>query len=134
VEHAVLHLLYSRFWHKVLFDLGHVSTIEPFKRLVNQGMILGEAEFWTATEPRRRVDEEDVEKSSGGGLQLKSDSSVKVTSESFKMSKSRGNVINPDDVVRDYGADTFRLYEMYLGPLEAQKPWNPRDIVGMSDF
>jgi leucyl-tRNA synthetase len=96
VEHAVLHLLYARFWHKVLFDLGHVSTAEPFMRLVNQGLILGE--------------------------------------DSQKMSKSRGNVVNPDDIVRDYGADAFRLYEMYLGPLEAQKPWNTKDIVGMSRF
>jgi len=95
-EHAVLHLLYARFWHKVLFDLGHVSTPEPFMRLVNQGTILGE--------------------------------------DSQKMSKSRGNVVNPDDIVRDYGADTFRLYEMYMGPLEASKPWNTRDIVGMSRF
>ena len=96
VEHAVLHLLYARFWHKVLFDLGHVSTAEPFTRLVNQGLILGE--------------------------------------DSQKMSKSRGNVVNPDTIVGDYGADTFRLYEMYMGPLEAQKPWNTRDIVGMSRF
>jgi leucyl-tRNA synthetase len=95
-EHAVLHLLYSRFWHKVLFDLGHVSTLEPFMRLVNQGTILGE--------------------------------------DGQKMSKARGNVVNPDTIVRDYGADCFRLYEMYMGPLEAQKPWNTRDIVGMSRF
>jgi leucyl-tRNA synthetase len=95
-EHAVLHLLYARFWHKVLYDLGHVSTPEPFSRLVNQGIILGE--------------------------------------DGQKMSKARGNVVNPDDIVRDYGADTFRLYEMYMGPLEAPKPWNTRDIVGMSRF
>ncbi|MGH7213323.1 MAG: leucine--tRNA ligase [Tepidisphaeraceae bacterium] len=132
VEHAVLHLLYSRFWHKVLFDLGHVSTPEPFKRLVNQGLILGE-EYHTVEESPRKVDEDEIEKR-GDGYVLKSDPSVKVRAESFKMSKSRGNVVNPDDIVRDYGADTFRLYEMYMGPLEAQKPWNTRDIVGMSRF
>ncbi|HEX3148318.1 MAG TPA: leucine--tRNA ligase [Gemmataceae bacterium] len=95
-EHAVLHLLYSRFWHKVLFDRGHVPSPEPFQRLVNQGMILGE--------------------------------------NNEKMSKSRGNVINPDDVVRDYGADSLRLYEMFMGPLEAMKPWNMRGVEGVSRF
>jgi leucyl-tRNA synthetase len=133
VEHAVLHLLYSRFWHKVLYDLGHVSTPEPFGRLVNQGLILGETEFWTDEKEPRRVSEEEVEKQPGG-YRLKADPKVSVKAESFKMSKSRGNVVNPDEIVRDYGADTFRLYEMYLGPLEAQKPWNTRDIVGMSRF
>ena len=133
VEHAVLHLLYSRFWHKVLFDLGHVSTPEPFQRLVNQGLILGETEFWTETSESRRVTEDQIEKHAGG-YRLKSDPAVSVRAESFKMSKSRGNVVNPDDIVREFGADTFRLYEMYLGPLEAQKPWNTRDIVGMSRF
>jgi leucyl-tRNA synthetase len=95
-EHAVLHLLYSRFWHKVLFDLGHVSTPEPFMRLVNQGMILGE--------------------------------------DNRKMSKSWGNVINPDDVVREYGADTLRLYEMFMGPLEATKPWSTEGVQGVYRF
>ena len=133
VEHAVLHLLYARFWHKVLFDLGHVSTPEPFKKLVNQGLILGETEYWTSDEPPKQIDADDVEKSAGGYRQ-KSNPSVVLKPESHKMSKSRGNVVNPDDIVRDYGADTFRLYEMYLGPLESQKPWNTRDIVGMSRF
>jgi len=169
VEHAVLHLLYARFWHKVLFDLGHVSTPEPFGRLVNQGLILGEMEFHafhkpdgnsiSATElenlteevtsegPRmvgvkkaggekvvgKRIDEELVEKR-GERYVLKSEPSIAVDARSFKMSKSRGNVVNPDQIVAEYGADTFRLYEMYLGPLEAQKPWNTRDIVGMSRF
>jgi len=91
-----LHLLYSRFWHKVLFDLGHVSTPEPFMRLVNQGMILGE--------------------------------------DNQKMSKSRGNVINPDDVVREYGADSFRMYEMFMGPLEATKPWSTEGLQGVYRF
>ena len=77
VEHAVLHLLYARFWHKVLFDLGHVSTAEPFRRLVNQGLILGETEYWTATEPKRQVTEEEVEKAAAGGYRLKADSAVK---------------------------------------------------------
>ena len=95
-EHAVLHLLYSRFWHKVLFDLGYVSTTEPFTRLVNQGMILGE--------------------------------------DNRKMSKSWGNVINPDDVVKESGADTLRLYEMFMGPLEATKPWNMQGVEGIYRF
>jgi leucyl-tRNA synthetase len=169
VEHAVLHLLYARFWHKVLFDLGHVSTPEPFGRLVNQGIILGEMEFHVFADSTgknvsvadvkeideeatsdgtravarhrktgealigQRIDEDQVTKS-GEGYALKSDPSIRVDARSFKMSKSRGNVINPDVIVRDYGADTFRLYEMYLGPLEQQKPWNTRDIVGMSRF
>lgn len=169
VEHAVLHLLYSRFWHKVLFDLGHVTTPEPFARLVNQGLILGEMEYHTfrsasgeavsASELRdideeagasgpeifgfskqtgykcmgTRVTEEQVEKR-GNHYVLKSNPSIAVDARSFKMSKSRGNVVNPDKIVAEYGADTFRLYEMYLGPLEAQKPWNTRDIVGMSRF
>jgi leucyl-tRNA synthetase len=95
-EHAVLHLLYSRFWHKVLYDLGLVNTVEPFQRLINQGMILGE--------------------------------------DGQKMSKSRGNVINPDDIIKEYGADTLRLYEMFMGPLEVSKPWNMAGLVGVSRF
>jgi leucyl-tRNA synthetase len=96
IEHAVLHLLYSRFWHKVLFDLGHVSTPEPFFKLVNQGLILGE--------------------------------------DGQKMSKSRGNVVNPDDILREYGADAFRLYEMFMGPLEMVKPWNTKGVEGVYRF
>jgi leucyl-tRNA synthetase len=169
VEHAVLHLLYARFWHKVLYDLGHVSTPEPFMRLVNQGLILGEMEYHafetsdavmvSAADLRdideeaseagvklvaahkatgakltgRRLGEEEVEKR-GSEVVLKSDPAVRVDARSFKMSKSRGNVVNPDRIVEDYGADVFRLYEMYMGPLEAQKPWNTRDIIGMSRF
>lgn len=101
-EHAVLHLLYARFWHKVLFDQGHVSTCEPFQKLVNQGMILGEA---------------DPE-----------------TGKAEKMSKSRGNVINPDDVVDQYGADALRLYEMFMGPLEQVKPWSMKGVEGVYRF
>jgi leucyl-tRNA synthetase len=169
VEHAVLHLLYARFWHKVLFDLGYVSTPEPFQRLVNQGIILGETEYHlfedSAGEPVSAVDVEDIAEEAapegphligqrcgsgermvatrvdeadvikrGDRYVLKSNDKIAVEARSFKMSKSRGNVVNPDDIVREYGADTFRLYEMYMGPLEAQKPWNTRDIVGMSRF
>ncbi len=95
-EHAVLHLLYARFWHKVLYDLGYVSTKEPFKKLVNQGMILGE--------------------------------------DHQKMSKSLGNVINPDEIIEQYGADTLRLYEMFMGPLEKSKPWNNQGLDGIYRF
>ncbi len=95
-EHAVLHLLYSRFWHKLLYDLGYVSTKEPFKKLINQGMILGE--------------------------------------DGQKMSKSRGNVVNPDKVIADYGADSMRLYEMFMGPLEAMKPWSMQGVEGVHRF
>ena len=95
-EHAVLHLLYARFWHKVLFDLGHVSTPEPFYKLVNQGIILGE--------------------------------------DNQKMSKSRGNVINPDVVINEFGADAFRLYEMFMGPLEMMKPWSTNGVEGVYRF
>ncbi len=95
-EHAVLHLLYARFWHKVLYDLGHVSTPEPFQKLVNQGLIMGE--------------------------------------DGQKMSKSRGNVVNPDDVVELYGADSLRLYEMFMGPLEQVKPWSMKGVEGVFRF
>jgi len=95
-EHAVLHLLYARFWHKILFDLGQVSTAEPFFKLVNQGLILGE--------------------------------------DGQKMSKSRGNVVNPDDVLAEYGADAFRLYEMFMGPLQDTKPWNTQGVEGVYRF
>ncbi len=95
-EHAVLHLLYARFWHKFLYDIGKVSTSEPFKRLFHQGIILGE--------------------------------------DGSKMSKSLGNVVNPDDIVNQYGADAFRMYEMFLGPLDAMKPWSSRGIDGTYRF
>ncbi len=95
-EHAVLHLLYARFWHKVLHDLGHVTTKEPFQKLVNQGLILGE--------------------------------------DGQKMSKSRGNVVNPDVVVKEFGADALRLYEMFMGPLEQVKPWQMKGVEGVSRF
>ncbi len=131
-EHAVLHLLYSRFWHKVLYDRGHVHTPEPFQRLVNQGMILGEMEFTTGTDSRR-VTEDEVEKR-GDHFVLKGDPSVPVEARAYKMSKSRGNVINPDQVVENYGADSLRLYEMFMGPLEATKPWSMRGVEGVYRF
>jgi leucyl-tRNA synthetase len=129
-EHAVLHLLYSRFWHKVLYDRGHVPTPEPFQHLVNQGMILGEMEF---TVGDRKVSEDEVDKK-GEGFVLKTDLSVRVDARAYKMSKARGNVINPDQVVDEYGADSLRLYEMFMGPLEATKPWSMRGVEGVYRF
>jgi leucyl-tRNA synthetase len=131
-EHAVLHLLYSRFWHKVLHDRGHVHAPEPFMKLVNQGMILGEMEF-TYGLARVRVTEDEVEKR-GEGFVLKVDPNVTVEARAYKMSKSRGNVINPDKVVEKYGADSMRLYEMFMGPLEATKPWSMRGVEGVYRF
>jgi len=95
-EHAVLHLLYARFWHKVLYDIGVVSTLEPFKKLVHQGMILGE--------------------------------------DNRKMSKRWGNVVDPNDMINEYGADALRIYEMFMGPLEAMKPWSSKSVEGISRF
>jgi leucyl-tRNA synthetase len=160
-EHAVLHLLYARFWHKVLFDRGYVSTAEPFQRLVNQGMILGEMEFTTyrksdgsAVSSHRvtrdaegmlidqgsgervveaRVEPDAAEKQ-GESFVLKSDPAIRIDSRAYKMSKSRGNVVNPDEIVRDYGADALRLYEMFMGPLEATKPWSMAGVNGVRNF
>lgn len=129
-EHAVLHLLYSRFWHKVLFDRGHVPTPEPFRKLVNQGMILGEMEF---TLDGKKLSEDEVEKK-GDGFVLRADASVRVDARAHKMSKARGNVINPDRVVNEYGADSLRLYEMFMGPLEQVKPWSMRGVEGVYRF
>lgn len=163
-EHAVLHLLYARFWHKVLFDRGHVSTPEPFHRLVNQGMILGEYEYFGAKDnegqwvPASRIkikgvadqtfaydaetgeelevipfEKEDVEKKGGEFVsRTQPEAFIKPTAE--KMSKARGNVINPDAIVSDYGADTLRLYEMFMGPLEQTKPWNMDSVGGIRNF
>jgi leucyl-tRNA synthetase len=149
-EHAVLHLLYSRFWHKVLYDRGHLHTPEPFMKLVNQGMILGEMEFraWKANGQWAlvaagaeamegyecvKLAEDQVEKK-GDGFVLKADPNVRVDARAYRMSKSRGNVINPDEVVAQYGADSMRLYEMFMGPLEATKPWSMRGIEGLYRF
>ncbi|MDX1962691.1 MAG: leucine--tRNA ligase [Pirellulales bacterium] len=170
-EHAVLHLLYSRFWHMVLFDRGHVRAPEPFTRLVNQGMILGEAEYHitpamyalhesgihasgvtTVHLPAKEaggkesyvlkvademgklgnLTEELVEKRQGKAF-LRG-TPVEMTSLSEKMSKSRGNVVNPDHIVQEFGADSLRLYEMFMGPLEATKPWSTTGVNGVRGF
>jgi leucyl-tRNA synthetase len=131
-EHAVLHLLYSRFWHKVLYDRGHLPVPEPFRKLVNQGMILGEMEF-THGPDHVRVAEDQVEKK-GDGFVLKANPSVHVEARAHKMSKARGNVINPDDVVKEYGADSLRLFEMFMGPLEQVKPWSMHGVNGVHRF
>jgi len=128
-EHAVLHLLYARFWHKVLFDAGVVSTPEPFMKLVNQGMILG-----TSYKDGRGVlvPTNEVEFTPAGPVR-KSDGE-KLVEFPAKMSKSLRNVVNPDDVIRDYGADSMRMYEMFMGPLEATKPWNTTGVEGVYRF
>ena len=156
-EHAVLHLLYARFWHKVLFDCGVVSTKEPFHKLVNQGMILGEVEYlayrdaagaWVSADrvdengcdPRTgekyvaaHVPEADLQKQ-GDGFVLKSQPEIRISARAYKMSKSRGNVINPDDIVKEHGADSLRLYEMFMGPLTQVKPWSMKGVEGVSRF
>ncbi|MFW6061240.1 MAG: leucine--tRNA ligase, partial [Planctomycetota bacterium] len=128
-EHAVLHLLYARFWHKVLYDLGHVSTPEPFGKLFNQGMILG---FTYRDQRGLPVPNENVE--IADDTPVHEQTREKLTETVEKMSKSLRNVVNPDDVIREYGADTFRLYEMFMGPLESSKPWNTRDVAGVHRF
>ncbi len=129
VEHAVLHLLYSRFWHKVLFDCGLVHTREPFKKLFNQGMILGISH---RDEAGRFYAPADVEYRDGKPFVKGSDTPLSAREE--KMSKSRLNVVNPDDVVAEYGADSLRLYEMFMGPLEAVKPWQTNGVKGVYGF
>ena len=171
VEHAVLHLLYSRFWHKVLFDRGYVSSQEPFRKLVNQGLILGEAEYtafststgdlvsWSEVAPElstrtgadgrpeivsrhkstgellvgRAPAPATIEKR-GSQYVLKSRPDIEVDARSYKMSKSRGNVINPDDVIAKYGADSLRLFEMFMGQLEQVKPWSTAGVEGVYRF
>ena len=128
-EHAVLHLLYSRFWHKVLFDLGLVHTDEPFHKLVNQGMILG-ISYKDAR--GALVPNSEVEQTPGGPV--RKGTGEKLVEFPAKMSKSLKNVVNPDDVIRDYGADSMRLYEMFMGPLEAVKPWNTQGVEGVYRF
>ena len=128
-EHAVLHLLYARFWHKVLFDLGHVTVAEPFGKLFNQGMIRS----FAYRDPRGvYVGYDDIDTS--GDKPVQKSTGTELSESVEKMSKSLKNVVNPDDVIADYGADTFRLYEMFMGPLDASKPWNTRDIPGMFRF
>lgn len=132
-EHAVLHLLYARFWHKLLFDLEVVSTPEPIGRLFHQGMITSFA-FKREDGSLVPVDEVDSTEVDGQETHVERATGDAVERIVAKMSKSLRNVINPDDVIADYGADTFRLYEMYMGPLDASKPWNTRDIVGVQRF
>jgi leucyl-tRNA synthetase len=127
VEHAVLHLLYARFWHKVLFDLGHVSEIEPFQRLVNQGYILAAA---FVDERGAYVEASEVEERDGKYFF----EGRPATREFGKMGKSLRNAVAPDDIYRDYGADTLRLYEMFMGPLDKERPWSTADIVGVHRF
>ncbi len=167
-EHAVLHLLYARFWHKVLFDRGHVFCPEPFQKLVNQGMILGEnyridEKVYEANRELlaskgivgKRVESETETYIILGNPTGKEDEIKNLTDDQFekkktttylagtdvvltvsadKMSKSRGNVINPDDVVKEYGADSLRLFEMFMGPLEATKPWSMKGVEGVYRF
>ncbi len=128
-EHAVLHLLYSRFWHKVLYDLGHVSTVEPFGKLFNQGMIRSFA-YRDARGVYVGYDAVDT----SGEKPVHKDTGEPLSETVEKMSKSLKNVVNPDEVIAEYGADTFRLYEMFMGPLEASKPWNTRDVPGVHRF
>ncbi len=128
-EHAVLHLLYARFWHKVLFDLGHVSNVEPFQRLFNQGLILS-----FAYRDRRGIVIPVAEVEERDGKYYATRTGEEVEQIVAKMSKALGNVVNPDIILNEYGADTFRLYEMYMGPLDASKPWNTDDIPGLFRF
>lgn len=166
VEHAVLHLLYSRFWHQVLYDCGLVSTSEPFQRLVNQGMILGFSYRYYEDKSGKRYSFHEIKQVFQDGAEeptyvLAADPTVELSvryapvetvqwrdekpyhpeetqlelePQQDKMSKSRGNVVNPDAVVAEYGADALRCYEMFMGPLEQVKPWNTRSVAGVSRF
>ena len=128
-EHAVLHLLYSRFWHKVLFDLGIVSTNEPFQKLFNQGMILA---FAYETASGSKVPSDQVTEKEGKYFHNETGEELKQIVA--KMSKSLKNVVNPDDVVEKFGADSLRLYEMFIGPLDATKPWTENGVKGVYNF
>ena len=131
-EHAVLHLLYARFWHKVLFDLGLVPTKEPFQRLVNQGMILGMA-YKTKRGVLIPMDRIEWREGKPWGAEEGCEME-ELTEFPAKMSKSLRNVVNPDDVIRDFGADSLRLYEMFMGPLQAVKPWSTKGVEGVHRF
>jgi len=162
-EHAVLHLLYARFWHKVLFDLDYVSTTEPFKKLVNQGMILGNSAFAhrikntndfisfdmikdektqkihvdiTFVDEKNRLNIERLKQNNPefNDVNFIKGESFYVSRDIEKMSKSRYNVISPDDICERYGADTLRMYEMFLGPIDQSKPWNTAGISGVFSF
>ncbi|HOW08258.1 MAG TPA: leucine--tRNA ligase [Bacteroidales bacterium] len=128
-EHAVLHLLYSRFWHKVLYDLGIVSTDEPYKKLFNQGMILA---FAYENAAGAKIPADQIEERDGKFYNTENGSEVRQIVA--KMSKSLKNVVNPDDVVKRYGADSLRLYEMFMGPLDVMKPWDDRNVKGVFNF
>jgi leucyl-tRNA synthetase len=128
-EHAVLHLLYARFWHMILHDLGHIKSAEPYRKLFHQGMITSHA-FQRSDKSLVAVDM--IDERDGKLYELGTDTEVSRTIA--KMSKSLKNVINPDDIIEEFGADTFRIYEMYMGPLEASKPWNTDDTVGLYRF
>ncbi|MEM7202040.1 MAG: leucine--tRNA ligase [Planctomycetota bacterium] len=128
-EHAVLHLLYARFWHKVLFDLGAVSTREPFQKLFNQGMILS----YAFKDQRGAVVPADLAEEDGDGHRHR-ETGEPLERAVAKMSKSLRNVVNPDEVIDELGSDTLRLYEMYMGPLADPKPWNPKDVPGVHRF
>ncbi|MCL2601296.1 MAG: leucine--tRNA ligase [Treponema sp.] len=130
VEHAVLHLLYSRFWHKVLYDFGLVTTKEPFMRLVNQGMIVS---FAYQRKDKTLVPSDQVEKQPNGVV-IEKATGEELSEVIAKMSKSLKNVINPDEIIRDYGADSLRVYEMFMGPLEVSKPWSTAGLIGVSRF
>lgn len=130
-EHAVLHLLYARFWHKVLYDLGHVSSREPYRRLVNQGYI----QAFAYTDARGSyVPAEEVVERDGGFFYPGTGGEVEVFQEFGKIGKSLKNSISPDEICDDYGADTLRVYEMSMGPLEASRPWATKDVVGAHRF
>jgi len=127
VEHAVLHLLYARFWHKVLFDCGLVSTVEPFQKLFNQGMILA----YSYQDAQGKYFHPDATEARDGKHFV---GEVEVSTQIEKMSKSKLNVVNPDDVINEYGADAMRLYELFMGPLEQQKPWQTTGVEGVYRF
>ncbi len=156
-EHSVLHLLYARFWHKVLYDIGVVSTKEPFQKLVHQGIILGETEYTLYKDSKgnpvsaelvhtdgthletgepltaHKLSEDEIEKR-GDYFVLKGHPEIRIEARAYKMSKSRGNVVNPDYVVNNYGADSLRLYEMFMGPLKDMKSWSMKGVEGVHRF
>jgi leucyl-tRNA synthetase len=129
VEHAVLHLLYARFWHKVLFDCGYVHTEEPFQKLFNQGMILAYSYRDANGKYYHPSDAEERD-----GRFFTKDGGTELDAQVEKMSKSKLNVVNPDEVIQAYGADATRLYELFMGPLEVQKPWQMKDVEGVNRF
>jgi leucyl-tRNA synthetase len=129
VEHAVLHLLYARFWHKVLYDCGLVHTTEPFQRLYNQGMILA----YSYQDARGKYHHPSEVEERDGAAYLR-ETGERLTAQVEKMSKSKLNVVSPDDVVDRYGADAMRLYELFMGPLDQVKPWQMAGVEGVSRF